>query len=493
MPQLPPSEERPGPDGEPKIGVDEWVASVEERRERRVGALAPWWERWDRVPGWGRLGAVVLLAALFPLLTDSDYLVRVGVNALLFALLALGLNVVVGYAGLLDLGYIAFWGFGAYAYAMLASSKFDLHTPTVLAVPIVVALSALLGLLLGLPSRRLLGDYLAIVTLFFAQIFVTFTTNANRLTPPWSDEPFDLTGGPNGIPGVDPFAIFGWEATRVTHYFYIALVTFALVLGGLHFLDRSRTGRAWRALREDPLAAEAMTIPVNRLKLLAFMFGAGVAGLTGSIFAAVQIGVFPQNFELPLLITLYAMVILGGAGSLPGVVIGAVLITVLLEVLRSPDDSRLVFYGVIVITLLVKLRPWRSLAAVVGGTIALGFALRFLAEAVWPRGVERIALQGEGALGTAVNNWVLLPTQPGTIGSVAFVALVGVVLAITQVRPTLRLWLMAPGLYLAAFVWENKLVFQPSVTRLMLLGALLVVLMNLRPQGLLGTARVEIV
>jgi branched-chain amino acid transport system permease protein len=473
---------------EPRIGTDEWVASVGGRKERR----GPLWEAWARMPGSARLGAALLAASLLPLLTDSDYVIRVGVNAVLFALLALGLNVVVGYAGLLDLGYIAFYGFGAYTYALLSSAHFDVHLATWQALPIVVAASALLGFLLGQTSRRLLGDYLAIVTLFFAQLFVTFTTNANRITPPGRDEPFDLTGGPNGVPGTDPFALFGFEATTVTDYFYIALATFAVVIVALHFLDQSRTGRAWRALREDPLAAEAMTIPVNRLKLLAFAIGAATAGLTGSIFAAVQIGVFPQNFELPLLITIYAMVILGGAGSLPGVVIGAVTITVVLEVLRNPDDSRLIFYGVVAIALLAKLRPWQTLAVVVAGTVALGFVLRFLAEAFWERGTARVALESGGWLTDAVESWVLLPTEPGDIGNVAFVALVVVVLALTQVGPAARAVLLVPALYLGAFVWENRLVFQPSVTRLLLLGALLVLLMNARPQGLLGTPKVEI-
>jgi ABC-type branched-subunit amino acid transport system permease subunit len=488
-PQLPPDERHPSA---PRIGVDEWVSSHEERRLRRGGWRGRAEEAWTRVPGWSRLGTVVLLAAAFPLVVDSSYFVRVGINAILFALLALGLNVVVGYAGLLDLGYIAFYGFGAYAYALLSSPHFDVHLPTLATLPIVVVASALLGLLLGLPSRRLLGDYLAIVTLFFAQIFITFTTNGNRIRPPWSDQPIDLTGGPNGISRVDPFSFFGWEATTTTHYFYIALLTFTLVITGLHFLNHSRTGRAWRALREDPLAAEAMTIPVNRLKLLAFMFGAATAGLTGSIFAAVQIGVFPQNFELPLLITLYAMVILGGAGSLPGVVIGALTIAVLLEVLRSADDARTVVYAAVVIGLVAWLRPWRHLAAVVAGTIVFGLAVHTVVGAVWPRGVERTAFQSEGLMSTLLESWLLLPSNPGTPGNIAFVALVAAVLAITQLSPGRRLVALAPTLYLAAFVWENKLVFHPSITRFLLLGALLVVLMNLRPQGLFGTARVEI-
>jgi ABC-type branched-subunit amino acid transport system permease subunit len=488
-PQLPPDERHPSA---PRIGVDEWVASHEERRLRRAGWRGRVEEGWTRIPGWSRLAVVVALAASFPLVVDSSYFVRVGINAILFALLALGLNIVVGYAGLLDLGYIAFYGFGAYTYALLSSPHFDVHLPTALTLPIVIVASALLGLLLGLPSRRLLGDYLAIVTLFFAQIFITFTTNGNRIRPPWADQPVDVTGGPNGIARVDGFSFFGWEATTTNDYFYIALATFTLVFVALHFLNNSRTGRAWRALREDPLAAEAMTIPVNRLKLLAFMFGAATAGLTGSIFAAVQIGVFPQNFELPLLITLYAMVILGGAGSLPGVVVGAISIAVLLEVLRSADDARIVVYAAVLIALVAWLRPWRHLAAVVGGLALFGLAVHTVAGVVWPRGVERAAFQGEGLMATVLDNWLLLPSNPGTPGNIGFVLLVAAVLALTQAPRAWRLVGLVPTLYLAAFVWENKLVFNPSITRFLLLGALLVVLMNLRPQGLFGTARVEI-
>jgi len=490
MAQIPRDEQ--GPSGQPRIGTDDWVASVEERRAARTGLSGRLLDRWERVPLWAPLLAVVAFGAVFPYLTDSDYVLRVGFNALVFALLALGLNIVVGYAGLLDLGYIAFFGFGAYAYAILSSNKFDLHLPTLAALPIVIAASALLGLLLGLPSRRVTGDYLAIVTLFFAQIFVTFTTNANRIVPPWSDEPIDLTGGPNGISGLDPFSLFGVDAIEVSSYFYIALVLVTLGMLGLYILSESRTGRAWKAVREDPLAAEAMTIPVNRLKLLAFAFGAATAGLTGSLFAAQQIGVFPQNFELPLLITIYAMVILGGAGSIPGVVIGAITITVVLEVLRGPADARVLFYAAIALGLAIGIRPWRRLAALLVGTLALGLVLNVLVGAIWPRATARGAAEGEGFVGSLVEAWVLTPTEPGDIGNVAFVVLIAAVLGLTLLRGTWRLVALAPTLYLAAFVWENRLIFQPSVTRLLILGALLVVLMNARPQGLLGTTRVEI-
>ena len=490
MPQIPADEQQPR--GDTKVGVDEWVANVEGRTERGTGLLADFRKHWERIPPPAKLGAAVAAAASFPLATDSDFLIRVGVNTILFALLALGLNVVVGYAGLLDLGYVAFFGFGAYAYAMLSSAQFDIHWPTELVLFLVIVASAVLGLLLGLPSRRLFGDYLAIVTLFFAQIFVTLVNNANRITPPWKDGPVDITGGPNGIANLDQMSILGLELTSVNHYFYFGLAIFVLVVVALHFVNESRTGRAWRALREDPLAAELMGMPVDRLKLLAFAFGAATAGLTGTIFAAVQAGVFPGNFGLPLLIMIYAMVILGGAGSIAGVVIGATLITVLSEVLEQGQEARVVFYGVIVLGLVALLRPWRLLAAVAGATIVLGVVLQLVAGRVWERGTAG-SIEGGGVVASAVERWVLLPSNPSDIGSVAFVVLVAAAIMLKSVRGVWRVVALVPVLYLAAFVWENKLVAEPSVTRNLLLGALLIVLMNARPQGLLGTPRVEIV
>ncbi len=476
----------------PRIGTDEWVAQADARTESYQGPTAPLRRGWDRTPVPVRFAALVLLAASFPLTTDSDYFVRVGINVIVFALLALGLNVVVGFAGLLDLGFVAFFGFGAYLYAILASDKFGLHWPTLATMLFVIAATALLGLLLGLPSWRLLGDYLAIVTLFFGQLFLVIVTNADRITPPWRDEPVDFTGGPNGIAGVDPMSFFGIEIISVTGYFYFSLIVFAVVMTSLYLVSESRTGRAWRALREDGLAAELLGTPVNRLKLLAFMFGAAVAGLTGTVFSAVQTGVFPQNFELPLLITVYAMVILGGAGSLSGVVAGAALITIVLEVLRSPDDARLIFYGLILLMLALLLRPWWQFAAVIFGTVVFGLLVHEVVGALWPTSTSGEIVEA-GRLADALDAWVLLPTDQVQIGNFAFVALVVSAILLTRLRGWIRTVLLVPVLYLTAFVWENRLVTEPSVTRLLLLGALLVVLMNVRPQGLFGKPRVEVV
>ncbi len=478
------------PEG-PRIGADEWVARSEERSGRRGGPLAPIYARAERLPWWVLLVAAVGVSALLPFVSSSDYVIRVAVNTVLFALLALGLNVVVGWAGLLDLGFVAFYGFGAYLYALLSSSQFDLHFPALLSVSIVIVSSALLGLLLGLPSRRLVGDYLAIVTLFFAQIYVVLATNADRITFPWNDGPTDISGGPNGITDIDPISILGYEFGSTRSYLWLSLGVFAVVVVALQFINHSRTGRAWRALREDSLAAEMMSMPVNRLKLLAFMFGAATAGLTGTIFASVQLGVFPQNFDLPLLITVYAMVILGGAGSIPGVVIGAITINVSLELLREPANARLLFYLAIGLGLVTLVRPWRKLAAILVGMVVFGIVVYQLAEWLRPAWVSG-TIEG-GRFAGLLDGWVVHPVDSTHLGNAGFVLLIVALLALTEVRGIWRSILLVPTLYLAAFVWENRLVVEPSVTRILLLGALLVVLMSWRPQGLLGTSRVEIV
>ena len=344
---------------DPSIGVDEWVARSGQRREYADGWRGDLQRRSERVGWWPKLAAAAVIGALIPQLGLNDFQLQVGINALLLALLALGLNVPVGWAGLLDLGFIAFYGFGAYGFALLSSTQLGsagIHLPAYVAIPIVMIGAALLGLVVGLPSRRLIGDYLAIVTLFFGEAFVEFTNNV---------APTKL-GGPNGIFGLDAIRGFGTQITSNQGYFYLLLILLVvLTVIVLHMLDRSRLGRAWRAVREDPLAASAMTIPVNRVKLMAFMFGAMTAAMAGTIFASQQTSVFPTDFDTPFLILIYAGLILGGAGSIAGAVLGGVVMTIVLDgFLRSPTEAGYIFYGLILLTLLAKLRPWPKLAAV---------------------------------------------------------------------------------------------------------------------------------
>lgn len=490
-PDNPPVPE-PADGSSPQIGVDEWVASVEGRRDRGKGVVGYLRGELTRVPRPAFYLGFGIAAAFVPVVTDNGYAIRVGFNTLVYMLLALGLNIVVGYAGLLDLGYVAFFGFGAYSYAMLASPQFGIHWNTLAVVPLVVVATALLGFLVALPSRRLVGDYLAIVTLFFGQLFVTVYTNGERMSFLGFTRSYDVTGGPNGIPNVDNFNAFGHKIESLQAYFYVALVMFLLVLGAVYLVERSRTGRAWTSLREDPLAAELMGMPVNRLKLIAFAAGAGIAGLTGTVFAALNNGVFASDFDVPTLIIIYAILILGGAGSLGGVILGALVVNVSLEVLRTPGHATWIFYTLIVATLVAKLRPWRWLAAVVACTVGFGFAVHAIVAATWAAGVDGQPAVG-GILGSGLRHWVVLPANPRVIGNVAFIGLIFAVLLLTTLHGWVRKLVLIPTLYLTAFVWENRLVVEPSITRLILIGVILIVLMNARPQGLLGSQKVEIV
>jgi ABC-type branched-subunit amino acid transport system permease subunit len=478
----------------PRIGVDEWAAQAEGRSERYAGAAGRLRRTLDRLPPWFYLAVFLALATPIPMVVSSEYVVRVGVDTMLYVLLALGLNIVVGWAGLLDLGYIAFYGFGAYSYAFLSSDQFGIHWPAEVTIPLVVVATALLGLLLGLPSRRLLGDYLAIVTLFFFQIFITLATNADRIKLPGMERARNITNGPNGIADIDPMRFFRWELVSIRAYYWLALGMFAAIAVLLFLLNDSRTGRAWRSVREDPLAAELMGMPVNWLKLMAFAFGAATAGLSGTIFAAVQTGVFPTNFDLALLITIYAMVILGGAGSLAGPVLGALTINLTLEALAPDNYPREIFYALLLVALLAFVRPWRWLPVVLVGTVLFGFAVHAVVERAWPDGTAGRP-RGTGALSHLADAWVVIPKDPGNLAKYAYVLLIACVLGLTLVRGIARTLALVPVSYLAVLVWENLLgrELNISVTRLILLGALLVALMNARPQGLLGTPRVEII
>jgi ABC-type branched-subunit amino acid transport system ATPase component/ABC-type branched-subunit amino acid transport system permease subunit len=395
----------------PRVGVDEWVASVDAKRERYTGVWGPILRAWDQLPQWAQVLIFAAPAVLFPFVTSQGNLFRYGLFTLVYALLAIGLNVVVGFAGLLDLGYIAFFGCGAYLYAILASPQFGHHWQAEAAIPVVVLATAFIGFLVGLPSRRVVGDYLAILTLFFGQAFVVFVNNANRIDFPFFGH-VDLTGGSNGIANIDVFNFFGYELNSTKQQYYLLLITTALTLILLGFVNHSRTGRAWRALREDPLAAEVMSIPVNRLKLLAFTFGAAIAGFTGAIYGMIATAALPGDYDVGLLITIYAIMILGGFGSLMGIVVGAIIVSSVPELLRSSANARPLFYGAILLVLLIKLRPWKRLAAVLVGLIAFGFAVHAIAAAAYPRLVDGNAV-GSGFLLACSRPLDALPEEPG--------------------------------------------------------------------------------
>jgi ABC-type branched-subunit amino acid transport system permease subunit len=466
---------RQSPEG-PRIGADEWVSRQEERH-RKHELTRRLEQAGERISAPIRFFLLVGGIAIFGIATSDQYYQRVGFNTLYYAALALGLNVVVGWAGLLDLGYVAFFGLGAYAYALLDSPKFHHHWPA-LATMVVVGLGcAVVGMLVSLPSRRLFGDYLAIITLFFGQIFYNLVGNLS------------LTNGQNGMTNLDPLDFFGFHITTVRQYFYVALVLFTVVTCVLWLINHSRTGRAWRSLREDQMAAQLLGMPVNWLKLLAFAFGAAVAGLSGTVFASLEVNIFPNNFYLSVLITLYAIVILGGAGSMPGVMLGTFVIIVGLELLSTPDNARLLFYAVIAVGLALFLRPLKWIPIVVGGTIALGFVVNTIATSVWPSGTKPTDFGGQNQM---MSTWVVELTDPTRAGAWAYAILIGAVLGLTLLKGWVRRIALIPVIYLAAFVWENELVLNPSVTAMILLGALLIAVMIARPAGLLGKARVEI-
>jgi ABC-type branched-subunit amino acid transport system permease subunit len=475
----------------PAVGQDEWVARHSERRSARGGVFGTLEQRLRNVPWWAWLVLFVAAFSLLPLVESSGYVRLVAFQTVLFMLLALGLNVVVGWGGLLDLGYVAFYGIGAYTYAFFDSDKFGIHLPTIVSVPLIVGVGAVVGLLLGLPSRRLTGDYLAIVTLFFLQLFQTLTTNGD------SAFGHDVTGGPFGILNVDPYSFFGHQlaiqhqGVFAVSYLYLALACFAVVYVALRFIDRSRTGRAWRSMREDPLAAEAMGMPVNWLKLTSFAAGAAVAAFTGTLFAAQAASVFPLAFYFVLLITVYTMVILGGSGNQAGVVFGAVIISPLLELLRDPNKSRILFYIALVGGTLLAFRLSKRLGLVAGATIAFGFAVHELARAIngsW------VAGEKAGGFAGALDHWVIVPGHLARwIPPVSYIGVIVAALVLSLVGGRLRLALIPPTLYLAAFVWENVMLSKPEPARYIVLGLILIVLMILRPNGLLGERRVEIV
>ena len=331
----------------------------------------------DRRWRWMAWGAVALLLLALPFITEAllgRSWVRIIAVALLFVMLALGLNIVVGFAGLLDLGYIAFFAVGAYSYALLASPQFAVHWPFLVLLPLGAAIAAVFGILLGGPTLRLRGDYLAIVTLGFGEIIRVLLNNLNR--------PVNITNGPQGITLIDPLQMGGFSLAQthsfagltfspVHNYYFVFLACAALsILLSLRLQD-SRIGRAWVAIRDDELAASSMGINTRNIKLLAFAMGATFGGVAGGLFASFQGFISPESFQLIDSIMVLCMVVLGGMGNVAGVVLGAVLLTALPEALRyigplqqrwfggvlvDPADLRMLLFG-LALVLMMLLRP----------------------------------------------------------------------------------------------------------------------------------------
>lgn len=310
--------------------------------------------------------------------------------ALIYVMLALGLNIVVGFAGLLDLGYIAFYAVGAYVWAMLASPHFGLHLPFWVVLPTGFVLAAIAGALLGAPTLKLRGDYLAIVTLGFGEIVRIFMNNM--------DAPVNITNGPQGINRIDTFRIgefafgrsqeiLGIRITGPEKYYYLLLFLTVLIIVISARLQHSRIGRAWEAVREDETAAKAMGINTRNIKLLAFTMGASFGGIAGCMFASMQGFVSPESFSLTESILVLCMVVLGGMGSIPGVILGALLLSVFPEMLRAivvPLQQTL--FGEII------LDPEGIRMLMFG--FALVLVMIFRPEGLWPSAVRRRELRG---------------------------------------------------------------------------------------------------
>ena len=330
-------------------------------------------------------GIVLVTAALVALpfllsMGGGQAWVRIVNFAILYIFLALGLNIVVGFAGLLDLGYIAFYAVGAYTWALLASPHFGLHYPVWVILPIGAVIACFFGVLLGSPTLKLRGDYLAIVTLGFGEIIRIFLNNLNS--------PVNITNGPQGITLIDPVSIGGFRFSGTSeilgltltgpqkYYFLLVALAILVIIINLR-LQHSRIGRAWQAIREDEIAAKAVGINTRNIKLLAFAMGASFGGIAGGIFSAMQGFVSPESFSLIESIMVLAMVVLGGMGHIPGVILGAVLLSILPEALRyGVGPIQMALFGKMLID------P-ESLRMLVFG-LALVLVMRFKPAGIWP-------------------------------------------------------------------------------------------------------------
>lgn len=342
---------------------------------------------------WLKIAALCVILLALPFVIDATLgrtWVRIIDIALLFVMLALGLNIVVGFAGLLDLGYIAFFAVGAYCYALLASPQFGIHWPFLAVLPLGALAAAVFGVILGAPTLKLRGDYLAIVTLGFGEIIRIFFNNLSR--------PVNITNGPQGITLIDPLQIAGFSLSKTytfggfsiapVHWYYFVFLACAMltILISLR-LENSRIGRAWVAIREDELAAAAMGINTRNVKLLAFAMGATFGGVAGGLFASFQGFISPESFALLDSIMVLSMVVLGGMGNVGGVVLGAILLTALPEALRYLGPLQQEWLGRIVVD------P-SGLRMLMFG-LALVLMMLFRPAGLWPSRIRRRELVAE--------------------------------------------------------------------------------------------------
>ncbi|MSR77149.1 MAG: branched-chain amino acid ABC transporter permease [Candidatus Omnitrophica bacterium] len=287
--------------------------------------------------------AILLVFFIFPLIDRSPYHIDVMVSAGVFIILALGLNVIVGYAGILNLGYAALFACGAYLYAI---SNIHFHIPFWTGLFISGFGTALFGMLLAFPALRLSGDYLAIVTLGAGEIVRIILNNVDQ-----------VTGGPNGLLGIDHPTFFGLRfGVKSGPYYYLIFVMVILLVFFLKRLESSRLGRAWTAMREDELAASSMGVNLMWAKLTAFGIGGFIAGIAGCVFASKQGSISPDSFDFVVSVMVLAMVVLGGLGTIRGAITGALILSLLPEFLRGFEMYRMLFFGLAMI-LMMLFRP----------------------------------------------------------------------------------------------------------------------------------------
>jgi len=325
------------------------------------------------VQGWRRLGGRVdrrlwwgllaVAAAAVPFLTN-EYWTDVFNYLGLYVLLGLSLNIIVGNTGLFNLGQAAFYAIGAYLTAIL---NVRYHIPTLVLLPLAAVVAAAIGALLARPILHLRGDYLAIVTIGFGEIVRIALTN----------NPWGLTGGPNGIIGIQRPAIGPLEVRSPFDYYFLIWVVVAVVVWASVRLDSTRIGRAWRYVREDELAAEAMGIDTGYFKMLAFALGASIAGIAGNLYASKMTVISPDSFTFWESVVMFVIVVLGGAGSIPGVFVGAAAMVILPEIFREFALWRMLVFGAAMVVMMI-----------------------FRPEGLWPSRQQRQELASEGAAST---------------------------------------------------------------------------------------------